>query len=654
MYDYTERAIDQYPKEIDRYLSCVANIFNNYYSLDMVLLKFGWERITAYRPTPSKFQEYNRSFWFSKEYDVQIHVFQDKINLTDITAHWYLDNDEPIEVKINTFKLYSILTHGGNAIKSAVEFLRYRPKLHHLFKELGIDPNNIPNLTCQYPPAPLAPRKLYEQPVPLPVFNPTQSSSFTTDEYNQLISPYSSTDFMSFDECGKFDCFNDGIPLGIYSRYSPEMVRYKGDRHLITIAPTGSGKNTSIQIPILLEHDASIFVIDPKGECAAITARYRKKMGQEVFIINPFNVLKNEFAELNITEFDRFNPLAALDPASDNFVSDVSALCEAIIVSDGKDTYWSDSARDLIACLILFVCTEESERERKNLVRVRELLAQSEEEFLKTMILASESKYPFIANKAKRFLAVNNKSNVGIISCALTQTGFLDDPLLAENLKGNDEKPLNFVDLKSKKITVYVILPAKLILTYSKWFRLLVTSTLDSLMSTHEKGEKPVLVMLDEFPILGYLSSVENAVGLARGFGVQIWTFIQDIHQLNHLYGDRAESFLANTGVQQYFTPNDMTTAERISKRMGDITLLETKSTNAMNTGYLNHVDYSQKTRPLLYPIDIIGFENNLQIVFLSGNKKTIVVNKNHYYENESYIDNGENRYDVNPYYTDN
>lgn len=77
-------------------------------------------------------------------------------------------------------------------------------------------------------------------------------------------------------------------------------------------------------------------------------------------------------------------------------------------------------------------------------------------------------------------------------------------------------------------------------------------------MSTHKRGEKPVLFMLDEFPVLGRLSSIKTAIGLARGYGMQ------DLHQLLHVYKTRAESFLANTGIQQYFTPNDMETAERI------------------------------------------------------------------------------------------
>jgi type IV secretion system protein VirD4 len=377
-------------------------------------------------------------------------------------------------------------------------------------------------------------------------------------------------------------------------------------------------------------------------------------MGHNVFILNPFNILKDEFAAIGFTEFHGFNPLAHLNVKDDNFVADVSALSEALVITDSNDPYWSDSARDLISCLIMYVCI--NEKENRHLPKVRELLTQDEEAFLRLMTEISKSDFLPMAQKSRRFLNADDRSNSSVIATAITQTLFLDDPALANNLKRND---FNFLDMKSKKITVYVILPAKFLLAYSRWFRLLITSALDTLMSTHKKGKKPVLFMLDEFPVLGRLSSIETAIGLARGYGIQIWIFVQDLHQLLHIYKTRAESFLANTGVQQYFTPNDMETAERISKRVGNTTTFKTESTNTMNTGALNHVEFSQGERPLLYPIDIMGFENSLQIVFFAGSKKPVIVSKNYYYRNNTYIDYGVNnyvgygmkRYDANPYH---
>jgi type IV secretion system protein VirD4 len=173
-------------------------------------------------------------------------------------------------------------------------------------------------------------------------------------------------------------------------------------------------------------------------------------------------------------------------------------------------------------------------------------------------------------------------------------------------------------------------------------------------MATHKKADKNVLFMLDEFPILGRMSCIETAIGLARGYGIQIWMFLQDIHQLNYLYKDKAESFLANTGMQQYFIPNDIITAERISRRMGNTTLIDEKITRdlhaAWNTSPAN-VEISHKERPLNYPIEILAFDKNIQLIFFSGNANVVVMAKNYYYDDGNYTDNGKKLYDKNPYY---
>ncbi|EAQ46901.1 hypothetical protein MED193_16949 [Roseobacter sp. MED193] len=83
----------------------------------------------------------------------------------------------------------------------------------------------------------------------------------------------------------------------------------KGDRHCLTVAPTRSGKGTTQIIPNLLTYKGSTVIIDPKGENAKITAAARMAMGQDVQIVDPWNIA-------NVEGFDAacFNPLDWLKP----------------------------------------------------------------------------------------------------------------------------------------------------------------------------------------------------------------------------------------------------------------------------------------------------------------------------------------------------
>lgn len=48
-------------------------------------------------------------------------------------------------------------------------------------------------------------------------------------------------------------------------------------------------------------------------------------------------------------------------------------------------------------------------------------------------------------------------------------------------------------------------------------------------------------------------------MGLLAGYGLQHWPILQDMSQLRDLYGDRANIFIANAGLQQVFSVKDVT-----------------------------------------------------------------------------------------------
>ncbi|MDQ7079020.1 MAG: type IV secretory system conjugative DNA transfer family protein [Robiginitomaculum sp.] len=72
----------------------------------------------------------------------------------------------------------------------------------------------------------------------------------------------------------------DGFRLGGFATKKESVqLSYKRDRHLLTVAPTRSGKGTTAIIPNLLTYEGSCLVIDPKGENALITAERTRNNG---------------------------------------------------------------------------------------------------------------------------------------------------------------------------------------------------------------------------------------------------------------------------------------------------------------------------------------------------------------------------------------
>src|ERR1022692_1624000 len=70
-------------------------------------------------------------------------------------------------------------------------------------------------------------------------------------------------------------------------------------QHMLTIAPTRSGKGVSLIIPNLLNYAGAVLVIDPKGENAWITAAFRRKiLGQKTFIVDPWGEVNRRYGSI--------------------------------------------------------------------------------------------------------------------------------------------------------------------------------------------------------------------------------------------------------------------------------------------------------------------------------------------------------------------
>jgi type IV secretion system protein VirD4 len=74
--------------------------------------------------------------------------------------------------------------------------------------------------------------------------------------------------------------------------------RYMG--HMLTCAPTGSGKGIGAVIPNLLDYPGACVVLDIKGENYAVTSRYRRDvLGHDVYLLDPFGVTGAEAHGIN-------------------------------------------------------------------------------------------------------------------------------------------------------------------------------------------------------------------------------------------------------------------------------------------------------------------------------------------------------------------
>ncbi|POZ49671.1 type IV secretory system conjugative DNA transfer family protein [Methylovulum psychrotolerans] len=435
-----------------------------------------------------------------------------------------------------------------------------------------------------------------------------------------------------------------------YSINSRNYHSSKTDKHLLSIAPTRTGKGRGLILPNLLNlSDHSVFVIDPKGENALVSASYRKNQGHEIFIFNPYKIFADEFAERGFREFQGFNPLANLNPDSPSFTDDVAIIAEALIYDTGGDSHWTDAGRGLVAFLIMYLITEPTEKDQRTFRRLHTILAGGFNELKKVLNKAKGNSNPLVSESVGRYSGNNNEVN-SIIATAETQTRIFKSNVICSALEG---EPFNFRQMKNRKISVYLILPSKYLLTQARYLRMVLLVAMSQFMES-EKGKHQVLVMLDEFANLGALNIIENGYGLIAGHGVTLWSFVQNLTQLQNLYPKNWETFIANSSVVTVSNVNDATTAEYFSRRAGQYerdktTISNSRSQNDTGGWVTLSESYSSNTSSVwddrLSVTEIYDSPSDILYLFYAGRARPKVCKKLQYDTDDPFC----SRADKNP-----
>jgi type IV secretion system protein VirD4 len=397
-----------------------------------------------------------------------------------------------------------------------------------------------------------------------------------------------------------------GLILG-RSGATDELIRINDDGHILTFAPTGAGKGVSAITPNLLTYPGSVVVIDPKGENAAICARRRREMGQEVHIFAPFGTTDENHVSA------AFNPLDWLDPDGDEASEDAALLADALAPADLRqsDQFWNNEARAMLAGLLLFIATHEPP-ERRNLGRLRDLLSLHPDEWRGLLEQMRESPNELVRGAGNRISQKADKEASGVLSTAQMHTHFLESRKIRAVM---DRSTVDLGQVKKAPVSLFLVLPAEQLQNHARWLRLMISMLLRGVARDKvSKPEHDVLFMLDEFAALGPLLMVKQAFGLMRGYRLKMWAILQDLPQLQGLYRDDWQTFIANTVAIQAFSVNDRATAEYISKQLGQETV-ETGSNTYNQQGTTQSA--SLTGRPLKMPDELLRIDKSDEILLL-------------------------------------
>ncbi len=340
-----------------------------------------------------------------------------------------------------------------------------------------------------------------------------------------------------------------------------DPILMNGEGHIVTIAPTGAGKGVGCVIPALLRHTGPAIVIDPKGENAVVTARRRQEMGQEVIVLDPTGVTGLPSGSLN--------PLDLIDPSDASGVDQAAAIVAAMLPADldsARNRFWLNRGRQLLTAVVLHVVTD-LPPEHRNISKVREIVNQVASDPAQFAQLLSASRHPEVRLIEGNLRISASETLGGILSFAQEGVDFLRGPQVAASM-AHTSFDINKVT-RGTPLTIFIVIPPHLMESLSRVLRLWISMLMGLVMRRRSRPPTPTLFILDEAAQLGELSELRTAITLMRGYGLQTWSFWQDVSQLKLLYPLDWQTMVNNCRVMQSFGPNNLNAARDMTDLMG-------------------------------------------------------------------------------------
>ncbi|AVO42564.1 conjugal transfer protein TraG [Simplicispira suum] len=426
-------------------------------------------------------------------------------------------------------------------------------------------------------------------------------------------------------------------PVGVFlGLYCGQYLRHEGPEHVLTFAPTRSGKGVGLVVPTLLSWPASAVIHDIKGENWQITAGWRSRFSH-CLLFNPTDA-----------KSAAYNPLLEVRRGAHE-VRDVQNIADILVDPEGaleKRNHWEKTSHALLVGAILHVLYAGEDKTLRGVANFLSDPACPFEVTLHRMMTTAhlgDAPHPVVASAAREVLNKSDNERSGVLSTAMSFLGLYRDPTVAEVTSRCDWRIADLIAAEHP-VSLYLVVPPSDISRTKPLIRLILnqigrrlTESLDG--SDGIARRHKLLLMLDEFPALGRLDFFETALAFMAGYGIRSFLIAQSLNQIDKAYGPN-HSILDNCHVRVTFATNDERTAKRISETLGTATELRAQRNYAGHrlAPWLGHLMVSRQetARPLLTPGEVMQLPPDEAVVMV-GSRPPIKAGKLRYYADANF-----------------
>jgi type IV secretion system protein VirD4 len=427
-------------------------------------------------------------------------------------------------------------------------------------------------------------------------------------------------------------CASSGMVFGVFNG---RIIRHNGPEHVLVVAPTQSGKSTSIVIPTLLSWDASVLVHDPKGELYPLTAGWRQTFSRLIHL-----------APTSPTS-GQYNPLDAIRLGTPQEIRDAQLIADMLVDPEGTAEvggvaqHFRELAGDLHTGLILHgLYTGQA----TTLAALNRLLTtdQSIAALMKTLETTAHSTagcHPAVLRAAKATADLADREKSAVLSTARRALRLWTDPLVARATARSDFA-LRDLRERPQPMSLYLTIPFGDQERLRPLSRLIVRQMLDYCTQHTHGWTHRLLGLIDEVPALKRMTILADGLDFLAGFGVNLCLITPSLNKLDALYGPR-NTFSEGCRFRVVFAPNDDDVASKFSRMTGITEVAKHREMIARSPWHVlreRTTTSTETTRePLLSPTALMQLPPESALLLI-GNGPPALLQKARYFQNREWL----------------
>ncbi len=348
----------------------------------------------------------------------------------------------------------------------------------------------------------------------------------------------------------------NNILLGLDADNKKLFVENNDYRHIMLIAPHGSGKGVCFVIPSLLAFEESAIVHDIKMENYELTSGYRASIGHKIFMWNPLG-------EKNKT--NRYNPLDFISADPTKIIDDVQKIAH-LLIKDCSD--YSAQAKNLFTSLVLYLAANTAKTKSFGEI-ARMLVSDLIAEITDALPKLKNDLHPFASSQIKSFLSKDKHEQNSIIRVLSSYLSPWNNPLIDYATSKSD---FDIADFKKNKTTLYVGLNPADIHRLQPVMQFFYDHAFERLMTTagelgYNDKNGGICLFMDEFYSIGKSEMLASAMPYFRGYKIKLFLIASDIERMENVYGENGSSaIISDCASKIFFAAKSLKTANKISQ----------------------------------------------------------------------------------------